>query len=191
MSTRPQRQYTPTDYFLIEAGSPIRHEFFNGEIFAMPGGTVAHNQVCANVLALLSVGFGTAPCRALGSDMRLATPRGLLTYPEVMVICGRVELFEGREDTVTNPVVLVEVLSDATRNYDRGDKFVLYQAIPTLRDYLLIEPREVRIEHYRRAANDSWPVLTYGTPGQLIELTSIPARLPVAEIYRKVLDALQ
>jgi Uma2 family endonuclease len=191
MSTQPQRQYTPTDYFLIEAGSPIRHEFFNGEIFAMAGGTVAHNHVCVNVLAFLSAGFGPTPCRALGSDMRLATPSGLLTYPDVLVICGRVELFEGRQDTITNPVLLVEVLSDATRNYDRGDKFLLYQAIPTLRDYLVIEPREVRIEHYRRAANDSWPVSIYDTPDQLVELTAVSARLPVAEIYRKVLDALQ
>jgi Uma2 family endonuclease len=191
MPTQPQRQYTPTDYFLIEEGSSVRHEFFNGEIFAMAGGTVGHNQVCANVIALLSAGFGTTPCRALGSDMRLATPNGLLAYPDVMVICGRVELFEGREDTVTNPVILVEVLSDATRNYDRGDKFVLYQAIPTLRDYLVIEPREVRIEHYQRATDGSWPVSIHDALDQVVELTAVPARLPVAEIYRKVLDALQ
>ena len=127
MSSQPQRQYTVDDYFLIEESSPTRHEFYNGEIFAMAGGTVAHNQICSNVLSFLSAALDKTPCRTLGSDMRLLTPRGLFTYPDVMVICGPVELTPGREDTVKNPLLLVEVISDATRKYDRGEKFDLYK----------------------------------------------------------------
>lgn len=187
MSTQPQRQYTVEDYFLVEESSPIRHEFYNGEIFAMAGGTVAHSQVCSNVLSFLSVALERTPCRALGSDMRLLTPRGLYTYPDVMVICGQVKLVAGREDTVKNPVLLVEVLSDATRNYDRGEKFDLYKEIATFREYLLIEPKVVHVEQLRCRAGGRWAPSVHDRLEQTLTLSSLSIELPVREIYRRVL----
>ena len=127
------------DYFAVEASSGIKHEFYQGEIFAMAGASLAHNHLNANVLTFLRGAVRAKGWSAFGSDLRVKTPDGLFTYPDVMVICGPVALTHDRPDTVTNPCVIVEVLSDATRDYDRGEKFTLYRAIPTLQEYLLIE----------------------------------------------------
>jgi Uma2 family endonuclease len=188
--SQPQRCYSIEDYFSLEAGSTVRHEFFNGEIFAMAGGTVAHNQIAGNVLGDLRTGLKGRPCRALGSDMRLLTPGGLLTYPDVMVICGPVELAHGREDLVTNPVLLVEVLSDATRAYDLGEKFDLYKPIATLHEYLVIEQRTVGVQAFRRAAS-SWEVTTCDRLDDTVSLSSIHVRLALADVYEKVFDQPQ
>lgn len=187
MTGQPQRRYTVDDYHRIEETSPVRHEFHAGEIFAMTGGTVAHNHISANVLAVLRSALVSAACSAFGSDMRLHTPSGLLTYPDVMVICGPIELAPGRKDEVTNPVLIVEVLSEATRHYDRGDKFDLYKAIPTFREYLLIEQDRVGVEQHRRAG-DSWGLSTFESIDQTLVLESVPVELSLADMYRKVFD---
>ncbi len=150
MQRAPERHYSVDDYFAVEAGSPIKHEYCNGEIFAIAGASVAHNDISANVLTVLRTVLRGASCRAFGSDLRLRTPAGLYTYPDAMVICGHIELTPDRPDTVTNPALLVEVLSDATHDYDRGEKFTLYKSIPSLREHLLIEQDEVAVDHFRR-----------------------------------------
>jgi Uma2 family endonuclease len=185
--SQPQRCYSIEDYFSLEEGSTVRHEFFNGEIFAMAGGTVAHNQITGNVLGELRAGLKGRPCRALGSDMRLLTPGGLLTYPDVMVICGPVELAQRRADVVTNPVLLVEVLSDATRTYDLGEKFELYRAIATLREYLVIEQRTIGVQVFRRAAG-AWEPSAFDRMDDTVSLSSIDVRLSLADVYEKVFD---
>jgi Uma2 family endonuclease len=185
--THPQRRYSLEDYFSLEEGSAVRHEFFNGEIFAMAGGTVAHNQIVANVVRELGMALKDRPCRALGSDMRLMTPGGLLTYPDVMVICGPVELAHRRRDVVTNPVLLVEVLSDATRAYDLGDKFKLYKAVPSLRDYLAIQQRKVAVQCFRRERT-SWHSTAFDRLDQVATLPSIDVRLRLADVYDKAFD---
>ena len=140
----------------MEAGSPIRHEYANGDIFAMAGASVAGNHVAANILTHLRTALRGTPCAAFGSELRLATPSGLYTYPDVMVISGPPTLVSGRPDTVTNPALLVEVLSEATRDYDRGEKLVAYQAIPTLRELLLVEQDAVAVERIHRTAAGTW-----------------------------------
>jgi Uma2 family endonuclease len=185
MAGRPQRAYTIDDYRRIEAASPIRHEFHRGEIFAMAGGSLAHNHISANVLSLLRTGLAGTPCSAFGSDMRLSAPAGLLTYPDAMVICGPVELVPGREDEVTNPTLLVEVLSDATRQYDRGDKFRLYQSIASFREYLLIEQRRVRVEQLVRAGG-GWQSQLHERLDAQVQLVAVDVALPVRAMYDRV-----
>jgi Uma2 family endonuclease len=186
MSGDPQRQYSLEDYHRIEETSPIRHELYGGEIFAMAGGSVAHNHITANVLAFLRGSLANTPCSAFGSDMRLLTPVGLLTYPDAMVVCGNIELVPGRDDEVTNPVLLVEVLSDATRRYDRGEKFEFYKSIPAFREYLAIEQKEPRVEQHTRDDGGVWSSRTYDSLGDTLPLTSVAIRLPMLEVYRKV-----
>jgi Uma2 family endonuclease len=156
MAGRPQRRYSLDDYFAVEASSAIRHEYVNGEIFAMAGASIAHNRIVANVLTHLRMALRGGPCSAFGRDLRLATPGGLYTYPDVVVICGPPTLIPGRPDTVTNPALLVEVLSEATRDYDCGEKLVAYQSIPTLREVLLVEQDTVRVERVHRTASGTW-----------------------------------
>lgn len=184
---KPQRSYSLDDYFSLEEGSTVRHEFFEGEIFAMAGGTVAHNQIASNLLRELGIALREKPCRALGSDMRLATPSGLLTYPDAMVICGEVALAHGRSDVVTNPVLLVEILSEATRAYDLGEKFDLYKSLPTLREYLVIEQSKIHVQLFSRVGAP-WRPTAVEAGDESIPLRSLDVRLSLEELYHKVFE---
>lgn len=184
----PQRQYTLDDYHRIEESSMLHHEFHAGEIFAMAGGSVAHNHVSVNVLAFLRTALVATPCSAFGSDLRLSTPAGLLTYPDVMVICGPIDLVPGREDEVTNPVLIFEVLSAATRRYDRGEKFTFYKSIPTLLEYVLIEPKELLVEQHVRGPNEVWRSRDHTSGADVVNLHAVTVDLPLQEIYRRVFE---
>jgi len=186
MQRQPQRHYSLAEYFAVEESSTIKHEYYNGEIFAMAGASLTHNHISANVLAALRTALRDSPCSAFGRDLRLYAPSGLYTYPDVMVVCGEIELMPDRSDTVTNPCVLVEVLSEATQDYDRGDKFMLYQAIPTFRDYLLIEQAKVMVEHFQLTEGGVWTSQVYTSLDDVVTLSSINIRLPLAEAYRRV-----
>jgi len=184
--SRPQRKYTLDDYFTIEGVSEIKHEFYNGEIFAMAGASAAHNDITANVLSRLRITLRRHGCRVYGSDFRVQTPAGLHTYPDVSVFCGPLMLVPGRDDTATNPVLLVEVLSDATRDYDRGKKFSLYKSIPTLREYLLIEQAGVHVEQRVRGQHARWTSSICERLDAGVKLVGVPITLKVSEIYREV-----
>ena len=171
---RPQRRYTRDDYFTIEAMSEIKHEFHKGEIFAMAGASAAHNEITANVLSRLRIALRRHRCRAYGSDLRVETPSGLLTYPDVSVFCGPLTFVRGRDDTVTNPILLVEVLSDATRDYDRGGKFALYKSIPTLQEYLVIEQSAVRVEQWVRSQSVRWTLSVHERLDDAMRLAHSP-----------------
>lgn len=182
-----RRRYSLDDYFMVELESVTRHEFLGGEIFAMAGASLAHNHITSNVHALLRTRLRRGGCSAFTSDLRIATPGGLYTYPDVSVFCGAVELVAGRPDTATNPVLLVEVLSDATRDYDRGEKFELYKKIPSLTEYLTIEQEAVRIEHWHRGRRGGWTATVHTRRNALVRLNTGPVALSLADIYRATL----
>lgn len=184
MSARPQRHYSLDDYFAVEQMSGPRHEYHRGEIFAMAGASLVHNRITLNVLTALRNALRDTRCEAFGSDLRIATPAGLYTYPDVSVLCRPVRLEPGRPDSATNPVLLAEVLSDATRDYDRGEKFALYKSIATLRAYVLIDDRQRQVELFTRSSS-AWRQAVAAANDE-ITLTSIGVRLPLAEIYRNV-----
>mgnify|MGYP002787597419 FL=1 len=188
MSVQPQRHYSLDDYFAVEESSPLKHEFLRGEIFAMAGASIEHLHITGNILRLLRSGLRGSGCNAFGTDLRVATPAGLYTYPDIAVICGPVALQPGRPATAINPVVLIEVLSEATRDYDRGEKFDLYKSIPTLGEYVLIEQREVRVERF--FLNDGvWSHAPLTDLHDELELTAASLVLPLAEIYEQVFPA--
>lgn len=183
---QPQRHYTIDDYFLAEESSPLRHEYFRGEIFVMAGGTPEHNTIALNVAAAFHNALTGSPCRPFGSDQRIATPSGLYTYPDVSIVCGSLQLTNGRLPSIVNPVVLVEVLSDSTRDYDRGDKFDLYASIPTFRDYLLVEPARVHVEHRSRAADERWTSAVKDSIDDSVSLESVSIAIPLARVYQNI-----
>lgn len=189
MLQRSQRHYSEDDYFAVEASSGIKHEFYQGEIFAMAGASLVHNHLSANVLAALRGAVRPQGCSAFGSDLRVKTPAGLFTYPDVMVVCGPIALSPDRPDTVTNPCVLVEVLSDATRDYDRGEKISLYQAIPTFQEYLLIEQDRVAVEHWQRQFARDWTMQAYTGLEETISFATLGVSVPLREIYAQVFDS--
>jgi Uma2 family endonuclease len=184
--SQPQRHYTLDDYFAVEETSIVKHEYFNGEIFAMAGAALDHNHIAANVLMLLRSALRDKGCSAFGSDLRVATHGGLYTYPDVSVICGKPLLVTGRPDTATNPALLVEVLSDATRDYDRGDKLAAYRVIPSLREVLLIDQATVAVERWRRRDEVSWTSEATTALADTLTLAAVPVALPLREVYREV-----
>lgn len=177
------------DYLASEATSETKHEWLNGEVFAMAGGTPHHAGLAASVMGALVQALQDRPCRAFTSDLRvkiLAT--GLSTYPDVSVVCSKLEIAPDDPRAAVNPVVLVEVLSDSSEAYDRGEKFAHYRRIPSLREYVIVSQREPRIEVHRRNEAGRWELYEAGA-GETIELASIECRLSVDEIYRDPLAA--
>jgi len=185
MSRDSQRHYTVDDYFMVEEMSEVKHEYFNGEIFAMAGASLAHNEITANVLSEFRLQLRDANCGAYGSDLRIQTPSGLYTYPDVSVICGEAQLVPDRSDTATNPVILVEVLSEATEEYDRGDKFDLYKSIPALKHYILISQAEILVDHFERSEPDEWRLSSFRDRNDVVRISDPRLTLRLLEIFRR------
>lgn len=179
--------FTPAEYLAMEEVAEYKSEYYNGEIFAMSGGTTDHSLIAVNWIIALGTRLAPTPCRVFNSDMRLYVERsGLYTYPDGMVICGKIELVKGRNDTVTNPLLIVEVLSESTRDYDRGAKFNFYKQIPTLREYVVVESERPHIECYRRTADDQWLVEMVEDLDAMVRLESIACDIPLRQVYSKV-----
>mgnify|MGYP001570243565 CR=1 FL=1 len=179
-------KFTPAEYLAMEEAAEYKSEYYAGEIFAMAGGTTDHSLIAGNVIQALNNLFESKPCRVFNSDVRLLVqPSGLYTYPDIMVICGKIQFVERRKDTVTNPLVIVEVLSESTRDYDRGAKFNFYKQIPSLQEYVMIESESARVECYRRAG-DKWTIETYDNLNNVARFESLACEIPVKRIYNKV-----
>lgn len=176
-------QFTFDDYLRVEEDSLIRHEFLEGRIWAMAGGTPAHARICANVIALLSAALGARRCAVFTTDLRIRVrATGLATYSDVSLICGQVELdpADPKRHTALNPTLLVEVLSPSTEDYDRGDKLAHYQQIGSLEEVLLVHHDEHKIVVWRRTG-PSWHATEYRDG--VIPLAA-GCTLAVAAVYR-------
>lgn len=188
MVQRAHKVFTPKEYLAQEEAADTRSEFFRGEIFAMSGGTPAHNTIVLNVGSELRQALRKSSCQAFVTDQRvLVENNGLYTYPDAMVVCGDIQLAPGRKDTITNPILIVEVLSESTRDYDRGDKFKLYRTVPTLQHYILADQDEVRVEYYRKHKGD-WVFESYTRLSEAltIKLGQQMVKLRVRDLYDKV-----
>lgn len=193
MPVGSERRYTIEDYFSVEESSPVRHEFVAGQIFAMAGASVRHNRITGNVFAELRAVLAGRGCDVFATDLRVRTPSGLYTYPDVMVVCGAVQLSPDRLETVINPVVLVEVLSESTAAYERSEKFRHYRSFPTLREYLLVEQSSMRVEHYHRGDGHeatSWKHQDYSAVADIVPLASLAIEVAFAGIYAGVSPGL-
>ena len=186
----PARKLTATfaDYLEQEKASETKHELVAGEIFAMAGGTIEHGRLAIKVASQLGAQLRGRPYESFSSDVRvrvLATD--MATYPDLSVVCGRIEIDPADRNTIVNPIVVVEVLSDSTEAYDRGQKFAHYRRIPALREYVLVSQHEPRIEVFRRNADESWTLFEAGV-GQSVKLASIGCQLSVDEVYVSALE---
>lgn len=175
------------DYLALERDTDTRHQFLDGEVFAMAGGTHRHSAAQANLLGLLFRGlWGRGPCRTYTSDLKvrvLAT--GLATYPDVTVICGRSVPDPEDPNATTNPTLLAEVLSPSTEAWDRGGKFDHYREIPSLQDYLLVDPNRPYVQHFQRQTDGSWRLTTHRASGSL---TVLGMTLALDELYAELPD---
>lgn len=173
------------EYLRAEQSSETKHEYLRGEVYAMAGGTPTHAGLAMAVGVALSNALSERPCRVFSSDLRVRVEAtDLSTYPDITVICGRFEASTIDADAAINPVLIVEVLSDSTEAYDRGEKFAHYRRIPSLREYVLVSQHEPRLEAYARNEEGAW-VLTEAAAGESLALRSLEGvRLLVDAIYR-------
>lgn len=178
---------TYEEYVAAEAVAPIKHEYLRGEVWAMAGGSPEHSALAARIIALLDQALTGRPCRVFGSDARVRIQAtDLTTYPDASVVCGHLEVDPTDAHAIVNPVLLVEVLSESTEAYDRGDKAAHYRRIPSLREYLLVSQSKPRLELFRRGASGLWELHEAG-PGETLTLASLDVTLATDQVYRNPL----
>ncbi|MEI6261823.1 MAG: Uma2 family endonuclease [Deltaproteobacteria bacterium] len=174
------------EYFAREDTAEHRSEYYCGDVFGMAGGTPNHNRITVNLSSLLNAQFRGGPCEAFSIDLRVQVAKDThYTYPDV-VVCVELEFADGRSDTITNPVVIMEVLSESTRDFDRGTKFTDYRGIETLTDYILIDQNAVHIEYFSKECDGTWRLWEYFSTEEVVEIKSTGAMLPVNAIYERV-----
>jgi len=184
---KPQRPLTEQEYLEIERAAEFRSEFFQGEMFAMAGGTPMHSLIAANTIGELRAALERGPCLVFESNLRVKVESsGLYTYPDLSVACEAPRFADENEDTLVNPIVLVEVLSESSEGYDRGRKFEMYRRIPSLREYILVSQWEPRIESFVRQGDGTWLLQEAVGPESSLTITSLGVTLSLARVYAKV-----
>ncbi|MFS8118358.1 MAG: Uma2 family endonuclease [Microcoleus sp.] len=181
------KTYTADEYLELEINSEERHEFINGEIILMAGGTPNHSEITSILNSVLRVSLKGKPYSIFSSDQRLWVPQfNNYTYPDVMVVARPIELQSGRTDTITNPVLIAEVLSKSTKAYDRDEKFAAYRSIPTFQEYLLIDQYRLQVQQYSKTDANKWIFSEYSCAGDRVSLTSMPVEFSVADLYENI-----
>jgi Uma2 family endonuclease len=170
------------EFLAWESEQTDRHEFYRGETFAMVGGSLRHNRVILNLASRLGDHLDGTPCQVFAETVKVQVSEGVL-YPDVMVTCGKAEA--GDELAVTDPKLIIEVLSPGTKGYDKRDKFILYRTLATLREYVLIDPAQRQVEVFTLAAAGTW-MLTDQTTADVLTLASLDLVLPMAAVFKGV-----
>lgn len=187
MSFAAANRITPAEYLASERLAETKHEFFDGQVYAMSGASRAHNKICINLISELRSSLGKGRCETFGIDLRVKVDKnGLYTYPDVVVVCGEPEFEDTVLDTLLNPKVIFEVLSPSTESYDRGRKFALYSELESFNDYFLIAQDCVRIEHLTRLDADNWHLTVYSRLSDVVDIASIGCKIAMNEIYARV-----
>jgi len=176
--------FTIGEYLEMEDAATEKHEYYKGEIFAMSGAKLDHNIVTSNLYSNIGHLLKGKPCRPLGSDFRIHIEKNtLFTYPDLSVFCGEIQTLNNDEMNALNPTVIFEVLSPSTKSYDRGEKFMLYRDIPSLREYILVDPLSIKVEAYAINANGNWELREYTSVDQQLVMPSLQLSLPLTDIY--------
>jgi Uma2 family endonuclease len=187
MSQQIKSYVSPEEYLRLERQSEYKSEYVNGEVFAMTGASHKHNLVAGNIFGELRQQLKGRQCEAYVGDMRVkVTATGLYTYPDVVVVCGEPKFEDEYVDTLLNPTLLVEVLSQSTERYDRIAKSSYYRTLDSLAEHLLVAQDEVRLEQYVKQANGQWLLFECSSIDAAIELESIGCTLALRDVYDKV-----
>ena len=187
----PQRKlelkYTPEEYLAFERASDTKHEYLDGEIYAMAGASPTHNQICFNTIVTVGIQILDTSCIGYTSDQKIRTdPMDLFSYPDLTIVCGEPVFHDEYQDVILNPTVIIEVLSPRTESYDRSTKLERYQNIRTLADYILISQNRPCVERYVRQGKRQWLLTIETDPAAEIEIASIKCKLKLADVYNRV-----
>jgi Uma2 family endonuclease len=187
MATNPKKLFTPEEYLAMEREAEYKSEYLDGEIFAMAGASLRHIAIEANVIRELGNQLLEKPCQVFTSNMKVdLSEHGMYGYPDALVVCGE-PVFNGKhQDNLANPLVIVEVLSDSTEAYDRGEKFLRYRKLSSFKEYLLISQHAPHAEHYYKQENNKWLMSEYDGLQASLELPSLEITLRLSSLYAKV-----
>ena len=178
---------SPEEYLTLERESSEKSEYFDGEMFAMAGASREHNQISSNIVRLLGNDLLEKPCSVFSSDMKVKVSAiKKYTYPDIVVVCGDEQYEDENRDVLLNPLVIIEILSDSTEAYDRGDKFLHYQLIDSFSEYILISQYFCKVEKFSRQRDDTWIYSKYINMKESLSIESLQSELLLSEIYRKV-----
>ncbi|UKO96005.1 Uma2 family endonuclease [Nostoc sp. UHCC 0870] len=187
MQITQQRYYTPEEYLALEEAAEYKSEYIDGQIIPMAGGTVNYNQIALNLSTELNFAFKKQNYHVYMGDVRLWIPqRRIYTYPDVMIVADDPEFFNNRTDMILNPQVIVEVLSESTKGYEREYKFQIYRTISTFQEYLLIDQTRIYIEHFSKTGKKQWNLREYDAEDEKISLVNIPFEIFLQDLYNKV-----
>lgn len=179
-----KERFSIEEYLRMENTEVVKHEYYQGEIFAMSGAKVSHNTIAVNLLIKLGQKLKGKKCKPFNSDQRIHIPSNtLFTYPDISIICGEIITLNNDEYNVLNPTVIIEVLSSSTKNYDRGEKFKLYRDIATLKEYILVDSESIHIETFRLNENDHWELEEYNSTEDILIIKAIEENITLSEIY--------
>lgn len=183
MQPAARHSLTEAEYLAFEETAPVRHEYLAGEAYAMSGGSLRHNRIALNTASLLLARLSGRACQVFLSDVKLHVARdSAYYYPDVMAICGPQAVAADESSIVTEPVLVIEVLSPATETIDRREKLAAYRRLPSLQEYALVAQDSQQVEIYRRQRGGDWLYIAYG-PGETVEFASLGVTVPLAELY--------
>ena len=186
MVAQSKPEFSPDEYLALEREASTKSEYLNGGIYAMTGGTPQHSEIASNIIMAIGPQLKRKQCHVYTSDLRVASANSqLITYPDVSIVCGAPQFRDARNDVVTNPVVLIEVLSDSTEAYDRGKKFNYYRTIESLRDDILVSQKEPLIDLYSREPNGSWKIQSIAglDPDAQVIIPSVNCQFLLSDVY--------
>jgi len=187
MQVTKQRYYTPEEYLTLEEAADYKSEYIDGQIYPIAGGSTNHNRIAGNLYAALNFAFKTQEYDVFMSDVRLWIPkRRIYTYPDVMVIAGEPDYYNNRTDTITNPQVIIEILSKSTQGYDHSGKFQAYRTIPSFQEYLLLDQTKLYVEHFSKTDAKRWSLREYDESDEAIAFSSLDFEISLTDAYNKV-----
>lgn len=182
-----KKYFSVEEYLELEDNLEFKSEYYDGEIFAMAGGTLNHNQISINLCMILGLAFRKRNFRVFAGDVKLQIPStNSFTYPDLLVIKGEPDYWQNRRDIVSRTEFIVEILSDSTKDYDRAGKFEKYRSLPELQDYILISQDKIHVEHFEKQAPHQWLLNEFQSLDDKLNITQFSETLNLADIYEKV-----
>jgi len=186
MASEPRPRLTIPEYLALERDCEVRHEYLDGEMFAMAHPTRRHSLIAGNLFGQIWTQLRGSLCKVHKETMRVRTPSGLFAYPDVVAVCSKPSFDDAEFKTLLNPALIIEVLSSSTEDFDRITKWAYYRSIPSLLEYVLVSQDRMYVEQLRKQENGGWTRSDLDDPGQALELRFIACQLPLTEIYERV-----
>jgi len=177
---------TEQDYLAFDRAAEFRREFLNGEIIERQGASLRHAALQVGLVREIHAQLRGTSCELFGSDLRLRVSSRMYSYPDRTGVCGKPKILDERDDVLLNPTVLFEVLSPSTEHYDRGMKFRGYREIPSLTDYILVDPDQIRIEQFTRGDANTWTLRDHLSAEDVLRIPSISVSVPLAALYERI-----